>query len=99
MSFENGHIKVGGRQKGVPNRATKEFRDRIGAFLYNELEVLPENFRAIKSPEKKLDILIKLLPFVVPKIQDLSLENLPDNKLSAILEILTDESERKIETN
>jgi hypothetical protein len=92
MSFENGHLKVGGRQKGVPNRATKAFRDFLGAFLLEEMEFLPANFKAIKSPEKKLELLIKLLPYIVPKMQDLSLENLPDNKLTAILEILSNES-------
>jgi hypothetical protein len=99
MSFENGHLKVGGRTKGVPNRISKEIKDLIGAFLYAEMVSLPDSFRLIKSPEKKLDILIKLLPFIVPKPQDLGLENLPDRKLSAILEILTDESERKVGNN
>ena len=37
MSFENGHLKVGGRQKGSPNRTTKAFRDLIGAFIYEEM--------------------------------------------------------------
>ena len=92
-------MKVGGRQKGVPNRSTKVFRDLLGAFIYEEMELLPDNIKAIKSPEKRLELFIKLLPFVVPKMQDLSLENLPDNKLMAILEILTDESEREVETN
>jgi|LauGreDrversion4_2_1035121.scaffolds.fasta_scaffold21242_6 hypothetical protein len=99
MGFEIGHKKMGGRAKGIPNRTTSDFRSILGDFIYKQAETLPEVFSSIKSPEKRLDLVIKLLPFVVPKVQDFSLEKLPDHKLSAILEILSDESERKIDTN
>jgi hypothetical protein len=92
MGFEIGHKKVGGRMKGIPNRTTSDFRAILGDFIYKQAESLPEVFSSIKSPEKRLDLIIKLLPFVVPKMQDFSLENLTDNKLNSILQILADET-------
>ena len=92
MGFQNGHKKMGGRAKGIPNRTTSDFRAILGEFIYKQAESLPEAFSSIKSPEKRLELIIKLLPFVIPKVQDFSLENLSDNKLNSILEILTDET-------
>jgi len=92
MGFEIGHKKMGGRAKGIPNRTTSDFRVILGDFIYKQAESLPEVFSSIKSPEKRLELIIKLLPFVVPKVQDFSLENLSDNKLNSILEILTNET-------
>jgi hypothetical protein len=89
MAFKVGQTKQGGRAKGVPNRTTSEFRAILGVFIFNQLNTLPEAFRSIKSPERRLELIIKLLPYVVPKMHDLSLENLSEDKLSAILEILT----------
>jgi hypothetical protein len=99
MGFEKGHQKFGGRLKGVPNHSTKELKAFLGAFLSEELATLPETFNSIKSPEKRLELIVKFLPFILPRVQDSNLENLPDSKLNAILEILTDESARQVETN
>jgi hypothetical protein len=93
MGFQNGHQKKGGRDKGKPNRITQELRAILEDFFINELSTVQSRFEVIKSPEKRLELTIKLLPFVLPKMQELNLENLPEDKLSAILEILTDESE------
>jgi len=92
MGFEIGHKKIGGRAKGIPNRTTSDLRAILGDFIYKQAESLPEVFSSIKSPEKRLELIIKLLPFVVPKMQDFSLENLSENKLNSILQILTDET-------
>jgi hypothetical protein len=92
MGFEIGHKKMGGRAKGIPNRTTSDFRAILGDFIYKQAESMPEVFSSIKSPEKRLELIIKLLPFVIPKVQDFSLENLSDNKLNSILEILNNET-------
>ncbi len=92
MGFQNGHKKMGGRAKGIPNRTTSDFRAILGDFIFGQVELLPEVFGSIQSPEKRLELIIKLLPFVVPKMQDFSLENLSENKLNSILQILTDET-------
>ena len=62
-------IKTGGRQKGTPNKTTAELRDTIKQ-LINEA-ITPE-FLASLTPEKRAEIIIKLLPFVLPKYTDIA---------------------------
>jgi len=95
MSFEKGHMKMGGRKKGDTNKTTNEFRSLLRAFLQNEILDLPNTFSSIKSPERRLELILKLLPFVVPKAQEISLEMLSDNKLDYLVNTLKYESERE----
>jgi len=59
--------KTGGRQAGTPNKTTKELRDILKAFVCGELETLPETLAALPA-DKRAEILVKLLPFVLPKV-------------------------------
>ena len=95
MSFEKGHKKVGGRKKGNANKFTNEFRDILRAFLQKEIVELPNTFSSIKRPERRLELILKLLPFVVPKAQEISLEMLSDSKLDFLVNTLKNESERE----
>jgi hypothetical protein len=66
--------KTGGRQKGSVNKTTKELRERIKDIVDSELE----NIEAIlgKLTEKeRTDLLAKLLPFVLPKMNEHIIEN------------------------
>lgn len=95
MTFEIGHKKFGGRKAGEPNKSTKEIRVLLKAFLEKEIVALPNTFSSIKSPERRLELIIKLLPFVVPKAQEISLEMLSDDKLDYLITTLKNESERE----
>jgi len=59
--------KYGGRQKGTPNRLTKELRTILKNVLYNELENIEELLDSLETKER-LDMLIKLMPFALPKV-------------------------------
>jgi hypothetical protein len=59
-------IKYGGRQKGTPNKITKEVRERIQDIINTELESI-DNLLAELTAKERLDIIIKLLPYVVAK--------------------------------
>ena len=59
--------KYGGRQKGTPNRLTKELRTILKDVLYNELENIEELLDSLETKER-LDMLIKLMPFALPKV-------------------------------
>jgi hypothetical protein len=95
MGFENGHIKYGGRQKGVKNVTSRELKLVLGDFVAEQLESLPSTFNSISSPEKRLELLLKMLPFVLPKAQEITLEMLPENKLDFLVETLTNEEKRE----
>lgn len=65
-------IKTGGRQKGTPNRTTKETREALKQIIDNELDNLPKLMEAMK-PYQRADVITKLIQYVLPK---------PDNDLS-----------------
>ena len=59
--------KYGGRQKGTPNRLTKELRTILKDILYNELEKIEELLESLE-PKERLGLVIKILPFVLPRV-------------------------------
>jgi len=73
----NGQFKPGksgnpaGRPKGSANKVTKELRSVLKAIVFDELERLPETLEEL-PPEKRLELLTKLLPYAMPKIQPAS---------------------------
>ena len=78
MAFEKGHKKVGGRIKGTPNMNTKQLRIALRAVLENELGNVPVYLSEIKDNRIKLELLIKLMPFVFPKMSAHSLNQMDD---------------------
>jgi hypothetical protein len=76
-------MKFGGRQKGTPNKVTKEIRESflalVNKHLVNDIENLP--------PKERFNALIRLLPYIVPPAKDIDAENEPNNEpLIIILE-------------
>lgn len=60
--------KYGGRKAGTPNRLTKELRAALKNILHQEIELLPNHFNKLE-PKDRLELLVKLLPFALPKVQ------------------------------
>ena len=65
--------KYGGRQAGTPNRLTKELRAALKNILHQEIELLPDHFNKLE-PKDRLELLVKLLPFALPKVEPESYE-------------------------
>jgi len=61
-------VKTGGREKGTPNRLTKELRWLLKDLLHQELENLPERLNSLE-PKERLEIVVKLLPYAIPKVE------------------------------
>jgi hypothetical protein len=59
-------IKTGGRESGTPNKLTTDMRAALQTILESEIEILPQLLEKMK-PDKRAEILSRLLPFVVPK--------------------------------
>ena len=55
--------KYGGRQKGTPNKLTKELRTLLKDIMYDELEELQEVLGAL-NPKDRVELLIKLMPYI-----------------------------------
>ncbi len=65
--------KYGGREAGTPNRLTKELRAALKNILHQEIELLPDHFNKLE-PKDRLELLVKLLPFALPKVEPESYE-------------------------
>lgn len=60
--------KYGGRVAGTPNKLTKELRAVLKNILHQEIELLPEHFNKL-DPKDRMELLVKLLPFALPKVE------------------------------
>jgi hypothetical protein len=67
-------IKTGGRLQGTPNLITKEMREILIGIIAKEIEIIPETLAKLES-EKRLELIIKLLPYVLPKLESLSIHD------------------------
>jgi hypothetical protein len=66
-------IKTGGREPGTPNVLTKELRLILKKIVSKELETLPETIEKME-PDKRTEIILKLLPYVLPKIESVQMD-------------------------
>ena len=62
-----------GRPKGVPNKTTKEIKEAIKTIIDAEFEQLDVYLERL-TPKERLDFIAKLLPYVLPKQSEVSLE-------------------------
>jgi hypothetical protein len=59
--------KTGGRVAGTPNKITTELRKTLKGIIASELETLPTTLEGL-PPKERIELLIKLLPFAMPRI-------------------------------
>ena len=55
-----------GRPKGMPNKSTAELKEAIKSILNSELGKIQKNLNQLE-PKERLDFLVKILPYVLPK--------------------------------
>lgn len=60
--------KTGGRQKGSKNKVTGTVKEMISKSISKELESLPKLLDQLE-PKERMDALIKLLPYLIPKAE------------------------------
>ena len=63
--------KYGGREKGTPNRLTKELRSVLKDIVYQELEKIEEHLNELE-PKERLELVLKLMPYTLPKVNNIS---------------------------
>ncbi len=64
-------LKTGGRRKGTANRLTSELRETLKQFVEGELSEIPELVKEL-TPKERLDFFLKVAPFVLPKVDNIS---------------------------
>lgn len=65
--------KFGGRSKGTPNRSTAETKELLKTILGKELDKLGVMLEQLE-PMERVNALSKLLPYILPKQQETSIE-------------------------
>lgn len=63
----NNRPNSGGRIKGTPNKITKDIRESFQNLIENNMELI-ENDLQLLEPIDRLEIVIKLTEFVIPKL-------------------------------
>ena len=63
--------KFGGRKSGTSNKLTLELRTLLKNVVHKELELLSDHLSKLDERER-LDMLIKLLQFTVPKVESIN---------------------------
>ena len=66
----NTGMKYGGRQKGTPNKLTKEIRTVLKDLIFEELDEIKEHLDSLE-PKQRIEIVIKLIPYVLPKVESI----------------------------
>lgn len=63
--------KFGGRSKGTPNRTTAVTKERLQSLINNEIENLSKLLEQLE-PNERVNAIIKLLPYIVPKQNEIT---------------------------
>lgn len=71
-------IKTGGRRAGTPNKATAAIKEVLADIVSTELETIKETLANL-PPQERIQALIKLLPYVVPKQVELNGQGLQND--------------------
>lgn len=67
--------RKGGRKPGVPNKTTSEMREILSTALSTEISNLSKYISEIDKAEIKVKLMIDLLPFIMPKYSNTTLDN------------------------
>lgn len=87
-------FKAGGRKKGTPNKITREARQSLQAIIDGELEDLPTRMEQLDTKDR-LEILCKLLPYVLPKLRQTDLSLSKNEKINHVTIDIIDPKEVK----
>ena len=87
--------KHGGREAGTPNKLTKEFKETLSNILSDEIEKLSETLQQLE-PKERLDIIVKLLPYIAPKLQSIEYKDESVKNVTSRIEFVSSEEERRI---
>ena len=96
MARPKGMPKTGGRQKGTPNKVTSSVKGWLSCLIDQNRRQIEKDLKAVK-PLERLQMLEKLMQYVVPKQKTVkaavNFENLTDEELTALIGELTKEIE------
>ena len=66
MTGFKGTRNINGRPKGAVNKTTAETKELLQKIVSNELDNIPDLLAKLE-PKERIDAVIKLLPYIVPR--------------------------------
>ncbi len=85
----DGRGRLGGRQRGTPNKTTASIRDWLTKLVNKNKRQIQQDLDAL-DPKSRLEALAKFLPYIAPKQQAVSaavdLNALTDDQLNQVVE-------------
>ena len=94
MGRVKGTPKTGGRAKGTPNKVTASVKDWLSGLIDKNRKQIEKDLKQLE-PKERLQVLEKLMQYVVPKQQavsaDVNIDRLSDEQLDSLIEELTRE--------
>lgn len=95
----NKRIKYGGRQKGTENKITRDLKEVFKNIIDANLDTLEKDLQQL-APKERIDVIIKMSEFVLPKLQRVANDTIDKNhNIDIILmgEKWSDKKDEKIE--
>lgn len=87
MGRPKGCIKTGGRKKGTPNKVQADLKRWLNDFLTDERERIQNDWLKL-APPQRVELYSRLLSYVVPKQQAVSVEAMAEAELKQIKELM-----------
>lgn len=91
--------KTGGRQLGSTNRLSSAVRETLVLGFQGEFEKIQEYMAELDNPKEKLDIMMKVLPYLCSKVQDTPEEAQPRQIVNFVQKIPKSVTEEEPETH
>lgn len=90
---KKGTAKTGGRKKGTPNKITPTAKEWVNGILSDNWEQMQDDLRKLE-PKERLQLLFKLLDYVLPKqnavTAKVSYDDMTDEQLADLVNHLTE---------
>ncbi len=94
----DGRGRMGGRAKGTPNKVTSTLRGSVASIIDRNRRQSESDLKELE-PKERLQMLEKLMQYVLPKQQAVSasvaLESLSDSQLDELVKELTKDVENE----
>lgn len=80
------NINRAGRKKGTPNKTTTEIKQVLNQVISNQLDTLEKDINKLKKtdPEAALKLSIKLIEYIIPKMNKMELSGELTTKIERI---------------
>jgi len=93
MGFQKGNTNSQGRPKGSKNKATGELREFVNDFIKENTDKIQNDFDSL-DPKERIDTLIKLLEYSLPKLNRTELSTDSEREENKVVIIRQIEKER-----